>query len=94
MDEIANFSIDESGIMIIPDSYENVPRLSDTNKVGVRQIELSEGIKSISPQFALNAKLLNRVSFSSEIEFIPKEAFKGCSRLECIGLPANLKLID
>ena len=94
MDEIVNFSIDEAGTIIVPDSYVSVPKLSDTNKIGVRQIILGDGVKQLNPQFACNAKLLNRVGFSTGIQFIPKEAFKGCVRLECVDLPPNLQLID
>ena len=59
MDEIVNFSIDEAGTIIVPDSYESVPKLSDTNKIGVRQIILGDAaplvvISGLIAKYGLN----------------------------------------
>ena len=94
MEEISNFEIDERGVMLIPANESNLDQLSESNKIGVREIKMHNEVLSIAERFAYNARLLNYVCFSERLEYIPKEAFCGCVRLTCVDLPAKLSKID
>jgi len=92
--ELSNFDIDERGVMLIPANVTKPNKLSENNKIGVREIKMHNQVVALPSQFAQNSRLLNYVAFPNNLETIPQEAFSGCVKLACVDLPTSLRTIE
>ena len=71
-----------------------VNSIFSTSSVSVKNVKISDGIKTIQKKAFYNCTSLESVLLSDTIELIDAEAFLNCESLKSINLPASLQKIE